>query len=225
MRRLVRLGAVIAGTAGVSVAGIAAAYADWTIPSAPLAIDVQTVAMPAFYSAPAVQPRGRQVTVSWVAQRIEKGVKVQRYIVVRQDASGRGTQVCDTAATTCRDTAVPDGAWAYTVRTGYASWPGPESPPSVPVTIGHAAKPPGTSTTTTEAAPLAVPPVPAATTATPASGAEFPANTSPPPPAVPDESEPAKAAEATPPPSSTPDAAATTEPAAPTDTATSTAAN
>jgi hypothetical protein len=224
MRKLVRLAAVIAGTAGLSVAGIAAAYANWTVPSAPVVIDVETVAMPSFHSAPAVQPHGRGVSVSWAAQRIHKGVKVERYIVVRHDASGRGTQVCDAAATTCRDTAVPDGAWTYTVRTGYASWRGPESPASVPVIIGHAAEPPETSTATTEAASLAVRPEPAATTVSPATSAAG-LSTSSPPQVVPAESEPENAAEATPPPPSTPDATDTSEPAAPTDAGAGSAAN
>ena len=135
MRKLVRLGAVIIGTVGLSIAGAAAAYANWTVRTAPLVLNVKIITMPVFYSAPAVQPQGRKVTVSW--------------------ASGKRKQICTTSITTCRDTAVPDGAWAYTVQTVYASWRGVDSPPSAPVKIGNTATPPSTPTATTEAAATA----------------------------------------------------------------------
>jgi hypothetical protein len=221
MRKLVRAGAVIVGAAGLSVAGIAAAYANWTVSSAPVVVELSALTMPTFASAPTVQPQGRRVMISWAGQNVEKGVKVERYIVARHDSSGRRAKVCDTAADTCRDAAVPDGAWTYTVRTVHASWQGPDSPASVPVKIGTTAASPGTRAVTPEVAAVAAPQPPAATTATPSAAADSAAATdSPPrPPATsePDEPDPSPTA------ASTPDATATREPAAPTDTATSTA--
>jgi hypothetical protein len=222
MRRLVRLAAVVAGAAGMSIAGIAAAYANWTVHSAWLMVEMKTLAMPAFYSPPAVQPQGRKVTVSWVAQRMEKGVKVERYIVVRHDPSGHDTQVCGTATTTCKDTAIPDGTWSYTVRTAYASWQGPDSPSSVAVKIGEAGASLKTPKAATEATALTAPQPPSATTATPDGSPQSPVDTTSSAVAS-DTSEPGKADESEPPASSTPDATATTDPApaeTPSDTAT-----
>jgi hypothetical protein len=220
MSSFIRAGAAIAGTVSLSIAHVTSAYASWT-PSSAVVIHASTITMPTFYSAPAVQAQGRRVVISWVAQNVETGVKVERYIVVRRDPSGHHEQVCDTVADTCRETAVPAGAWTYTVRTAYASWQGPDSPASVPVKIGTTSASPGTRAVTPEVAAVAAPQPPAASTATPGAAADSaPATASPPTlPATsePDEPDPSPTA------ASPPDATATREPAAPTDTATSTA--
>lgn len=131
----------VTALAAALVSGGVASAANWFVADPQSTIkNVRTVTMPGFDTGPTadLNAKKKSVTVRWVAQKLVKGERVQRYIVRRYDTgNGAKIEVCgaDVVTTTCKDADVPVGAWAYTVQAVQYRWTGPESPRSGVVTI------------------------------------------------------------------------------------------
>jgi hypothetical protein len=136
-KNIVKTTTVTASAVALVLAGAAYAYASWSVGSETIKLKIKTVAMPTFGSGPTIQVKNHKVTVQWIAQKLEQGVKVERYIVMRNDGT-TSTQVCGAAVTahTCKDLDVPDGTYTYTVRTVQGLWEGADSPPSAQAIVG-----------------------------------------------------------------------------------------
>ena len=91
------------------------------------------------------QPSGRasstRVVISWAPVTLPGGQAVGGYLVYRTDA-GTGTQYpagpgCSGVVTTngCVESSVPAGSWIYSDVPVVASWSGPASPGSTPITV------------------------------------------------------------------------------------------
>jgi hypothetical protein len=162
MKAFSKASLVLATVTSLAVIGGGVAFAgSWFTTAPTLRVKKLTTAtMPEFDSGPAVDLRNGTVTVQWVAQKLVKGVTVQRYIVRRYNVTtGASSQICGDAVTVskCRDSDVPRGKWEYTVRTAHYQWRGPESPHSDAITIAPAKSTAKLAVPTMEAAPATTP--------------------------------------------------------------------
>lgn len=169
MKAFSKASLVLATVTSLAVIGGGVAFAgSWFTTAPDLRVKKLTTAtMPDFDSGPAVDLRNGNVTIQWVAQKLVKGVPVQRYIVRRYNAAtGASAQICgdDVTVSKCKDSDVPPGQWEYTVRTAHYQWRGPESPHSDAITITPATSTAKLAAPTTEAAPTpTLTPTPTAT--------------------------------------------------------------
>ena len=127
---------------GLALGGAVSAFAAFHVEATDVTMTFKTVTMPGFDSGPAVEAHRGSVKIDWVAQKIVKGVNVERYLVTRYNvATDAGQQVCgdSVTGTRCTDVDVPAGRWKYTVRTVQGAWLGPESKRSDVVKIEAAA--------------------------------------------------------------------------------------
>lgn len=137
-----RLALTVLAGAGLSLGG-AAAWGYWGAPVNPGAAGAALAAGVNAATTPTVnQLSATSVALSWPAVTLTNGVAVDGYVVKRYDAGTLVTQTVlggcagTVAATTCTETAVPNGTWRYAVypRIG-ANWTGAESGLSTPVTV------------------------------------------------------------------------------------------
>jgi len=90
-------------------------------------------------------------TVTWGAISTPAGV-TPSYIVRRHTGAG-SIVVCTTTATTCSDSGVGDGSYAYSVTASLNSWAGPQSDQSTTVTVDTSAPVIGSRPSTSSANP------------------------------------------------------------------------
>ncbi|GIM91233.1 hypothetical protein [Paractinoplanes toevensis] len=202
---------VVAGTVGaLGVAGTMFAYANWTIPSKPITVRVRTEKMPRGVTPSAAKQSGKAV-VSWSAQEIGPGSKMDHYVVTAHSVDVPPLpDITRTVAATSGDTEtvtfsaaeVAGGKWYWTIVPKLHLWVGTESGKSQRLNF------PGTPAAGTAAAARSVDTsttAPTTTTGEPADGAATP-------PAETDR--PAETTATTAPAAAVPTEAATTTPAA-----------
>ena len=190
MRRLSRyliVGTVLA-TAGV--AGTYVAYADWTLPATSMTVALRAAAMPKG-TKPSVAEQSHTAVVSWSAQEIAAGVKMDHYLVTahNQDETPKPTIVKEVVATGNVSESVIFSAaevsgskWRWTVTPRFASWTGAESGLSKAIKFDPApaavlVEAPASKV----AAPAAVPTAPAPTAESPSKPGAEPVTTTPAP--------------------------------------------
>lgn len=124
---------------GIGVTGTLVANAQWSVPGQ-AAVRVATGVVPAG-GPPTAKKRGDEVIVSWRAQVIAPGVRIQRYVVTARDTQvprrpavthtvpASGADAESTAFTLAE---LGNGKWNWTVAPKYQLWSGAEGPPSTP---------------------------------------------------------------------------------------------
>lgn len=178
MKRAAAAATIGAVVTAIAVAGTTWAYAGWVVQSNTLTVTGSIAGIPRG-ATPSVAIHNDQAVVSWNAQEIARGVKMDRYVVtahsqgrpakpdvIRQvDASGGGDE---STAFTAGD--VEGGAiWKWTVIPCFGSWMGAESElsaaievPASPARVIRVPAPrkaaPQTSATTASAAAKPLPP-------------------------------------------------------------------
>lgn len=149
--------ALVGCTAGATVlGGTMVAFAQWTVSSNRVVMQLQTVAVPEGPQ-PSVDAREKNVVLRWAPKRLQPGVKVQSYVVTRHSGS-TSVEVCVVNSTGCKDTNATAGVWTYRIRTRYEGWEGADGPASEAVTI--------VTPTRNRKSPAAVPPTGATTMGT-----------------------------------------------------------
>ena len=137
MKRAIKISAVAATVGAVALGGALAAYANsgWAITSKAVRLKVRVDDMPRGVT-PSVAKDGTKAVVSWSAQEVGLGAKMQRYVVTAHNvddppradvshtvvASGANTESIAFAAGE-----VADGRWYWTLVPKYESWVGAES--------------------------------------------------------------------------------------------------
>ena len=169
MRRASRTLLIGSVVVALGSAGTVLAYAQWTVPAGRLTVTARTATMPDGV-VPGVAKQGGQAVVSWSAQELVPGVRMDHYVVTahslgtpaRPDltravpASGGPTEsVIFTAAQ------VAGGGWRWTIVPRFGSWAGVEGRPSTALTF------PATTAAKADAAPAPGAPAPAAVAGTP----------------------------------------------------------
>ncbi|MGK5679140.1 hypothetical protein [Actinoplanes sp. URMC 104] len=211
MRRMCRYAVVGTVLAVAGGAGTYVAYADWTVPASTVKVTMKAATMPKG-TKPSVAAQSGTAVVSWSAQEIAPGVKMDRYVVIAysQGVAPKPAIIRDVAATGAVSESavfgaaeVAGGKWKWTVTPRFASWKGAESglskalefdaaPAAVLVEApAETAAPSPAAKATAPTAPATGPttPVPEATTSKPAA---VPTTTPPvlPPPAENDSASP-----------------------------------
>lgn len=97
----------------------------------------QSLPVPAAPTAVAV---GSAVTVTWTPVTLSGGTPATGYVVERLDTAGTPVAVLPSCTgvltgTSCTESGVPAGTWSYRVSARYATWTGPTSAPSSPITV------------------------------------------------------------------------------------------
>jgi len=182
------------------VAGTVYAYAGgWTVTSAGTQFTAKVVTMPRG-AEPRVAEQGDQAVVSWSAQEIAPGVRMDHYVVTAHSvADPPRPDVAHTVAAAGGSTEsitfgtaeVAGGAWRWTVAPKYRQWIGAESPlsrrlvfdsapdaPAAPADAAVAAVPSAATPASTAAATGETPrsPAPAVRTSPPGRTTNEPAN-------------------------------------------------
>ena len=146
VRRLLRRSFVVS-VAFSLVFGVA--WSSWTTGSVPGGSGAAAAATLEAGKKPAAVATGSNVAVSWAASTVSNGDPVAGYIVTRYDVATLTPRSADSsctgtiATTSCTETSVPSGQWAYTVTPVLGDhWRGPESPRSDPVDIDAVNRPP-----------------------------------------------------------------------------------
>jgi hypothetical protein len=118
------------------------AWGFWTSGSAPGGNGAAAATTVDAGATPTATVTARAVTLAWDASSLASGASVAGYLVRRLDAATLSPQPLGAGctgtvvATTCTETAVPDGTWLYTVTPVIGtSWRGATSPASTPVVI------------------------------------------------------------------------------------------
>jgi hypothetical protein len=129
---------------GLGIAGTLVANAQWSIPGQG-AVQITTAAMPAGTAARAKR-KGDSIVVSWDAQQIVPGVKMQQYLVTAHDTqSSPRPDVARTVAATSADAETAtftlaelgNGKWSWGIVAKYQRWSGAEGArSSPPVSVG-----------------------------------------------------------------------------------------
>ncbi|MBC7375303.1 MAG: DUF3494 domain-containing protein, partial [Frankiales bacterium] len=121
------------------MAGVASAY--WSAGSVPGGNGASAAASVNRGATPTVLSAGGNVTVSWAASTLSTGGPVGGYVIHRYAAVGLAPQIVAAACAgtltglSCLESAVPDGAWVYSVTPVLGtSWRGAESAKSNVVT-------------------------------------------------------------------------------------------
>jgi hypothetical protein len=125
------------------------AWSSWTTGSVPGGSGAAAAATLEAGKKPVAVATGSNVAVSWAASTVSNGDPVAGYIVTRYDVATltpRSTASSCTgtiATTSCTETSVPSGQWAYTVTPVLGDhWRGAESPRSEPVDVDAVNRPP-----------------------------------------------------------------------------------
>ena len=122
-----------------------AAWAHWTAGSLPGGNGAATATTVGHGMTPSASAAGRTVTVTWPASTLAGGQAVDGYQVRRYDSVTLVAQTVTSAcagtvtATSCVESNVPQGSWAYTVTPRFATnWVGAESARSTAVVVAAA---------------------------------------------------------------------------------------
>ena len=113
MRLLTKALTLTATVVTLAAIGGGVAFAGWFATSPEVKAKVRTAAMPGFDTGPAVDVNARKKTVAvrWVAQKVVKGERVQRYIVRRYNtATGVKLTVCGDQVVTAGQMKLRTGA-------------------------------------------------------------------------------------------------------------------
>ncbi|MFF5079853.1 hypothetical protein ACFY36_22605 [Actinoplanes sp. NPDC000266] len=169
MRRLLLIGTV---AAALGVAGTVVAYADWSVPASELTVTARVAAMPRGVTPSAAKQNG-QAVVSWSAQELVPGVRMDHYVVTAHSVGAPArpdlthTVAASGAATesvTFAVDAVAGGKWYWTIVPRYATWTGAEgrksqqlSFPGKPATAPAPAPAPAAGVAAAVAAPVPAP--------------------------------------------------------------------
>jgi hypothetical protein len=196
-------------------AGTMVAQASWTIPGT-AKVKAKAAAMPRG-AVPSAAKQGGNALISWSAEEIVPGVRMQTYVVTahstddppRADIARTVTATsADTLSATFSGSVLTGGKWYWTLIPKYAQWAGAESKKSDKLTFPAAADTPNVTSLVADSAPQAAAPAP--TTTTPAAAADPPKETDPAPAAAAPPAETPKPVEQTSSPAAVP---ATSEPA------------
>ncbi|WP_203824291.1 hypothetical protein [Actinoplanes palleronii] len=177
MRRTGRLLLVGAVALSLGVAGTVYAYAGgWTVTSAPTRFTAKVVKMPRGVE-PSVTKQSGQAVVSWSAQEIAPGVRMDHYLVVahsvaeppqpdvtRAVAAGGST----TESVTFGTGEMAGGKWRWTITPKYREWTG--EPSKLSPRLAFPAAPAAPADPAVIAAPAVPPASPSVSAPTPEAG-------------------------------------------------------
>ena len=191
MRRTGRY--LILGTvlASMGTAGTYLAYADWSLPTTTVAVSAQAAKMPRGVT-PSVAKQSKAAVVSWSAQELAPGVKMDHYVVTAHSVGkpalpdvSRPVRASGAASESVTFTAseVAGGRWSWTVTPRFTTWTGIASarsrelsfPAAAPADLSVAA-----DTPTPAATPVVTPTASKPTTPSPAGKPATEPPTSPP---------------------------------------------
>lgn len=162
-------------------AGTMIAQASWTIPGT-AKVKAKAAAMPRG-AAPSAAKQNGNALVSWSAQEIVPGVRMQKYIVTahsaddppRADIAHTITATsADTLSTTFTGSDLAGGKWYWTLIPKFELWTGAESKKSDQRNFPAAADSPSVTSLVADSATQTVTPTPNATTPAIASEADAP---------------------------------------------------
>lgn len=183
MRRSVRYFVVATTVGSLGAGGTLMAYAAWTLPIPAVKVKVVAAKMPSGVTPSAAIQDGRAV-VSWTAQELRAGVRMQRYTVTahsvdvtpRPDVAHTVTATgASTESAVFTSSELGGGKWKWAITPRFETWAGVEGRLSekvtVPAPVPAAVAPARTDT------PAA--PVPAATPSTVPAPVAAPASPSP----------------------------------------------
>jgi hypothetical protein len=136
MKPILTLSLILTSSAALALGGSMYAFAAWQTPVQAVTAKLQVADMPPGLQ-PSVDRRGKNAIVTWTAQRIVPGVKMQGYVVTRLNVDDpSATPFTDTTTTAgYRDVRVPKGSWTWTVRPVFETWQGEDGPASQPLTF------------------------------------------------------------------------------------------
>ncbi|GID25380.1 hypothetical protein [Paractinoplanes brasiliensis] len=132
MRRAGRYAVVGAVLVVSGVLGTYLAYANWSLPASAVKVTMKAAQMPRGVK-PSVAKQSGAAVVSWSAQEIAAGVKMDRYTVTahRQDKPAESAIVREVTASggptesvIFTPAQVEGGVWRWTVTPHFASWTG-----------------------------------------------------------------------------------------------------
>src|SRR3954451_12338973 len=135
MRQFVKRCVIAAALVALGIAGTAMAYADWTLPAGRHTVTANVVKMPRG-TAPSVAKQAAKAIVSWSAQEVAPGVRMDHYIVMAHSTEDRPLRdVIHTIAATGGDSEsvsfaaaeVAGGRWVWTIVPKFRLWTGAES--------------------------------------------------------------------------------------------------
>jgi hypothetical protein len=226
MKSLTKKLIIATATLALVGTGTMIAQASWTIPGT-AKVKAKAAAMPRG-AVPSAAKQGGNALISWSAEEIAPGVRMQTYVVTahsaddppRADIARTVTATsADTLSATFGGSVLTGGKWYWTLVPKYALWAGAESKKSDKLTFPAAADSRSVTSLVADSAPQAAAPAPSTTT--PAAAADPPKETDPAPPvAATPPAETPKPVEQT----SSPTAAPATSDPAPAETATTAAA-
>jgi hypothetical protein len=134
MRRGAGLGIVAATVVAMGAAGTVMAYASWVAPAQAVGAKVVAGTMPQGVTPSAATQDGDAV-VSWGAQELRAGVRMQRYVVTAHtvDATPRADIVHTVVAragsvqsTVFSGSELAGGTWKWAITPQFETWTGPE---------------------------------------------------------------------------------------------------
>jgi hypothetical protein len=182
MKSLTKKLTIVTATVALVGAGTMIAQASWTIPGT-AKVKAKAAAMPRG-AVPSAATQGDNTLVSWSAQEIAPGVRMQTYIVTahsaddppRADIARTVTATtADTQSAVFTGTVLAGGKWYWTLVPEYARWAGAESKKSDKLAFPAAADSPSVPSLVADSAAQAAAPAPSTTT--PAAAADPPKQT------------------------------------------------
>jgi hypothetical protein len=202
MKRWTRPVLILTVVATMTTAGTYVAYANWLVPSKKIHVRIASLTMPRGVT-PTVAGSGVGAVVSWHAQEIGPGARMQSYLVIAHSAgepprpnvqhtvtaTGGATE-----STTFGFSELVGSQWYWTLVPKFQSWAGQESEKTGILTFATPTVPPIKSPPAPSPAPRAGGPPPADTASplpalSPATPVSSPTSSSSTPPVVPTPSE------------------------------------
>ncbi len=177
MKSLTKKLTIVTATIALVGAGTMIAEASWTIPGT-AKVKAKAADMPRG-AVPSAAEQGGNALVSWSAQEIAPGVRMQTYIVTAHSADDPPrADIARTVTATSADTqsavftgsVLAGGKWSWTLLPEYARWAGAESKKSDKLTFPAVAGSPSVTTLVADSAAHAAAPAPSTTTAAAAAG-------------------------------------------------------
>jgi hypothetical protein len=198
MKRWTRPVLILTVVATMTAAGTYVAYANWLVPSRQINIKVTSATMPRGVT-PTIAGSGSGAVVSWHAQEIGPGARMQSYLVIahsvaqppRPDVQRTVTATGGaTESTTFPYSGLVGSQWYWTLIPKFQSWAGQESEKTGIVTFATPTVPPFETRATPSPAPRAGGPPPTGTATpipvqSPATPVSSPTSSSSTPPVVP----------------------------------------
>jgi hypothetical protein len=142
MNQISKRSLVAVATLAIIAGGTVVARASWVVPAS-MVTEARTAAMPEG-AAPSVAKQRGNVLVTWSAQEIVPGVRIQKYVVTAHSADNPpAADVVRTVAATSADTQsatfsgaeVMSGKWYWTLVPKFEQWIGDESKKSEKLTV------------------------------------------------------------------------------------------